>query len=191
MGGKRRPRGGGGRGGGSKRGGGAGACGRLAEPHPPALRREGRTDGGTERAWAAAHLAGRPPGPPWADSAGQRRSPPPRRRPRSVRARRPRGWVGWGAGRKTALGNVKLRSGIFLFFPLPRRGLGRSVRSEGPFLPAALPQRGEKRALLGTPPSVVGPIPRYLVCKRGKRSPESALSGSLCTPVALEEETVR
>lgn len=96
-----------------------------------------------------------------------------------------------GCGEEDRLGEREVAFGDFFFFPLPRRGLGRSVRSEGPFLPAALPQRGEKRALLGTPPSVVGPIPRYLVCKRGKRSPESALSCSLCTPVALEEETVR
>lgn len=125
VGGKRRPRGGGGGEGrreqarrrrrGVRPVGGAASSGAA----------QGGTDGrrgrreGRSRAWAAAHLAGRPPGPPWADSAGQRRSPPPRRRPRSVRARRPRGWVGWGAGRKTALGNVKLRSGIFFFSLFP------------------------------------------------------------------------
>lgn len=67
VGGKRRPRGGGGgRGGGSKRGGGAGACGRLAEPHPPALRREGRTDGGD------GGRDGAGPGPPHTWRAGPR-----------------------------------------------------------------------------------------------------------------------
>lgn len=156
VGGKRRPRGG--RGGGGEAGASAAAApGRAAGWRSRILRRcagrDGRTEGtegGTERAWAAAHLAGRPPGPPWADSAGQRRSPP-RRRPRSVRARRPRGWVGWGAGRKTALGNVKLRSGFFFFFSSSPPWSGQVCQERRPLPPSsASSARGEARSFGNT-----------------------------------------